>query len=131
MLLANGSWSRLHTIVVTTKLVKTYNFEVSNTHNYYVGEKQILAHNKGGKKSCFVAGTEIAMQGYHKNIEDIKPGDIVLSYNEKLRKNQYSIVLQTMIHDTTEKLYNLYIENEKLTVTGIHRFLISRNNNIE
>ena len=78
----------------------------------------------GGGGSCFVAGTPVRMCGYFQNIEDVKVGNIVLSYNEELKRNQYSVVLQTMVHDTTEKLYTLYIENEQLTVTGIHKFLI-------
>ena len=84
-----------------------------------------------GGGSCFVAGTLISMQGYYKKIERIKSGDIVLSYNEQTMKNEYSKVLQTMIHKTIEKIYSLFIEDEKLQVTGIHRFLITRNNKKE
>jgi len=36
-----------------------------------------------------------------------------------------------MIHKTIEKIYSLFIEDEKLQVTGIHRFLITRNNKKE
>ena len=84
---------------------------------------------KGG--GCFVAGTLISLQNQFKNIEDIQIGDIVLSYNEEIHQNEYSIVLQTMIHDVTEEIYDLYIEDEILTVTGIHRFYIRRKHNIE
>ena len=85
----------------------------------------------GGGGSCFAAGTLISLQNQFKNIEDIQIGDIVLSYNEEIHQNEYSIVLQTMIHDVTEEIYDLYIEDEILTVTGIHRFYVRRKHDIE
>jgi hypothetical protein len=30
-----------------------------------------------------------------------------------------------MIHDTTEPIYTLYVKDEQLRVTGIHRFLVT------
>jgi hypothetical protein len=33
------------------------------------------------------------MNGYQKEIENIQIGDIVLSYNEKIKRNEYSQVL--------------------------------------
>lgn len=85
----------------------------------------------GGGGGCFIAGTLISLQNQFKNIEDIQIGDIVLSYNEEIHQNEYSIVLQTMIHNVTEEIYDLYIENEILTVTGIHRFYIRRKHDVE
>ena len=85
----------------------------------------------GGGKSCFVAGTLVSTVDSFKEIENIQVGDIVLSYNEEIHQNEYSVVLQTMIHDVTEEIYDLYIENEILNVTGIHRFYIRRKHDIE
>ena len=85
----------------------------------------------GGGGSCFIAGTLVSLQNSFKNIEDIQIGDIVLSYNEEKHQNEYSRVLQTMIHNTTEEIYDLYIEDEILSVTGIHRFYIRRKHDIE
>jgi hypothetical protein len=79
----------------------------------------------GGGGSCFVAGTLINTLTGFKPIEEIQKGDIVLSYNERIKINEYSEVLQTMIHDTIEPIYTLYIKNEQLRVTGIHRFLVT------
>lgn len=111
---------------ITSQIIKTtvYNFEVSNNHNYYVGKSQILAHNKGG--SCFIAGTQVSTMFGFKPIELIHIGDMVLSYNETLRINQYSKVLQTMIHTVNEKLYTLIVGNDELTVTGNHKLYIDR-----
>ena len=79
----------------------------------------------GGKKSCFVAGTLISTSLGFRPIEQIQKGDMVLSYNTLLKRNEYSEVLQTMIHDTIEPIYTLYIKDEQLRVTGIHRFLVT------
>lgn len=81
----------------------------------------------GGKGSCFIAGTPVSMLGYYKNIEEIQVGDIVLSYNEQIKEPEFSQVVQTMIHDVVEPIYTLYIKDEQLRVTGIHRFLITNN----
>lgn len=86
---------------------------------------------KGGKGSCFVADTLITMHGFYKKIQEIAKGDIVLSYNEITKTNEYSQVVQTMIHATTEEIYTLSIKDEQLRVTGIHRFFIKRNNTID
>lgn len=85
------------------------------------------ASGGGGGGSCFVAGTSVSMLGYYKNIEEIQVGDIVLSYNEQTKKPEFSQVLQTMVHNVIEPIYTLYIKDEQLRVTGIHRFLITNN----
>ena len=84
----------------------------------------------GGRRGggCFIAGTPVTTINGYKNIENIQIGDIVLSYNEQKQKNEYSTVLDTMIHVIYDNIYILYINNEQLNVTGIHRFLIKRNN---
>ena len=81
----------------------------------------------GGGGGCFIAGTPISVLDGYKNIEDIKKGDIVLSYNTQFNRVECSIVLETMIHNVAESIYTLYIEDEQLIVTGIHKFLITRN----
>ena len=83
--------------------------------------------NGGGGGGCFAAGTQIILKNFQKNIEDIKPGDLVLSYNEKTHRNEFSKVIQTMIHNVYEKIYNLFVKNDKLVVTGNHRFLVIHN----
>ena len=127
MYLASGEWKAINNIKIIRRFRKVYNFEVSNNHNYYVTKTQILAHNKGG---CFIAGTLVTTDQGFKNIEQIKIGDTVLSYNEITQTNVYSKVAETMIHFVLEPIYTLYIANETLKVTGIHRFFIKRNNSI-
>lgn len=131
MFFADGTLHEIENITTEIQFTTVYNFEVSNTHNYYVGKNRILAHNKGGG-SCFVAGTPVLMEkGYFKNIEEVQKGDIVLSYNEKLNKNEYSEVVQTMTHITHEEIYSLYVKNDILQATGIHRFFVLRNGELE
>lgn len=79
-----------------------------------------------GKGSCFVAGTLVTTLTGFSPIEQIKQGDIVLSYNESLHQLEYSTVVQTMIHDVVEPIYTLHIKDEQLRVTGVHRFLVSK-----
>jgi hypothetical protein len=122
---ADGTWHVIHKIDINIEHRTVYNFEVSHNHNYYVGHNQILVHNKG--KSCFVAGTQVSTINGFRVIESIQPNDIVLSYNEQTGYNEYSSVVQTMIHNTKEPIYTLYIQNEQLRVTGIHRFFITKN----
>ena len=85
---------------------------------------------KGGG-GCFVAGTLVSTVDSFKEIENIQVGDIVLSYNEEIHQNEYSVVLQTMIHNVTEEIYDLHVEDEILSVTGIHRFYIRRKHDIK
>ena len=58
-------------------------------------------------KFCFVAGTEVTMEGYYiKYIEDIKIGDSVLSYNETTQEIETKEVVEvfTPIHSELIKL---------------------------
>lgn len=120
--LADGTHHSIQKITKEFRTTTVYNFEVSHNHNYYVSEKRILAHNKG----CFVAGTPItAMYGII-NIENIKIGDWVLSYNQKSHTNEYSQVLDTMTFKVQENMYKIHINNTTLQVTGVHKFLITR-----
>ena len=113
--------------VTETKQTTAPGIEVSNPHMSTGGKVGGGSRGGGGGRrggGCFIAGTLITTGNKYKNIEDIKVGDIVLSYNEKLKRNEYSVVLQTMIHKVYDNIYTLYVEDDQLVVTGIHRFLI-------
>lgn len=128
VLFANGTWHKIDKILIETKFETVYNFEVEDNHNYYISASQILVHNKGGGRRCFVPKTLVAMQGCQTFIEDILPGDMVLSYNEESKKNEYNEVLSIMSHRVIEEIYTIYIENEIIQVTGTHPFYIIRRN---
>lgn len=123
--------------ITNKKQNKSFTLKVTSAHKSSGGNFKYTNSNHGGgnggnsgKKGggCFASGTLITTNHNYKNIEDVKIGDIVLSYNEKTKKNEYSKVLQTMIHNVYEKIYSLFIKDDKLKVTGNHRFLIIHNN---
>lgn len=120
--LADGTHHSIQKITKEFRTTTVYNFEVSHNHNYYVSEKRILAHNKG----CFVVGTPITAMHGMINIENIKIGDWVLSYNQESHTNEYSQVLDTMTFKVQENMYKIHINNATLQVTGVHKFLITR-----
>ena len=70
---------------------------------------------------CFPAGTKID----GKNIEDILPGDYVLSYNHAEGKMEYRKVLKTYKRLTKNNLYKLtYAGTNSIISTGEHPFYI-------
>ncbi|MBI2657332.1 hypothetical protein HYX08_01410 [Candidatus Woesearchaeota archaeon] len=77
-----------------------YNLHMSQgPHNYVVNGA--VVHNKDGS-CCFIAGTKIQMaDGSVKNIEKVKVGNLVKSYNEKTGKveNKKVSKIDTPIHD--------------------------------
>lgn len=74
---------------------------------------------------CFLEGTKVLTKNGYKNIEDIKVGDYVLSYNEETKENEYNRVYDTFIHrNNNEDLYELTIKGKVLKVTEAHRFYV-------
>ncbi|MGH9949797.1 MAG: polymorphic toxin-type HINT domain-containing protein, partial [Pyrinomonadaceae bacterium] len=43
--LASGTWARITNVKKQEKGAKTYNFEVADNHNYFVGRSSLLVHN--------------------------------------------------------------------------------------
>ena len=72
---------------------------------------------------CFLAGTKVNMaDGSVKNIEDVKTGDLVASYDETTGHNKVSKIAETFVHDNnTEYL----IINNQLKVTPNHPMWIN------
>ncbi len=84
--------------------------------------------NKKTGGGCFLPGTKVITINGYKDIDKIRVGDYVLSYNEKLKKNEYKEVLNIYIHNNYEELYSISIDkNTLLTVTGLHRIYVNRN----
>ena len=78
------------------------------------------------KRTCFPAGTLVQTENGLKNIEEIKVGDNVLSYNLETNKQEYNPVIKTYIHkDTSEDLYQIYYEDDVLEVTEKHPIYIN------
>ena len=91
----------------------------------------------GGTGSCFPAGTKVATMMGYKNIEDIRFGDIILTYNEETGKNEYQRVMRLLVSklnsvkEKNQKLHTLtFDDNSNIMVSANHSFYIMRNNQI-
>jgi hypothetical protein len=84
-------------IKVLIEPYQVYNLsEINPFHNYFAND--VLVHNR----LCFIAGTMIAIpDNFEKPIEEIKVGDIVLSFNENKKMVEEKIVteINSPIHD--------------------------------
>ncbi len=73
---------------------------------------------------CFLPGTRVIMaDGVSKEIQNIKPGETVLSYNIVNRNLTKTKVAKLLIHSDISDGY--FIINETLRVTGNHRMWIN------
>ena len=96
-------------------------------HKYYPPQ-----NNTGGSGGnilqpprCFVAGTKVLTNNGYKDIDKIKIGDIVLSYNEKTKKNEYKKVLEVFKHENVDdNIYSLTINNSIIEASSIHPFYV-------
>ncbi len=71
---------------------------------------------------CFRAGTKIVQpNGETKNIENIKIGDKILSFNQQTKQTEEAIVLETAFSQH-HNLYELDFEGYKISVTDDHPF---------
>lgn len=72
---------------------------------------------------CFTAGTQVKTINGYVNIEDIKIGDEVATYNEKNGESTYSKV-QQIYHNKVDLLYDIYYNNDCLSATAGHKFYV-------
>ena len=72
---------------------------------------------------CFVAGTLVHTEEGIKKIEDIKVGDRVLSFNEKITETSYKEVVDT-IERSTYEICTIKHSNGKIQSTTGHLFMV-------
>ena len=72
--------------------------------------------------ACFPAGTKINTAGGLKNIEEIKTGDKVWSYNELTGETGLQEIVRTMVREIDHTV-ELYTEEEIIETTVEHPFL--------
>lgn len=71
--------------------------------------------------ACFTAGTKIAVEDGHKNIEDIKVGDHVWAYNEETEESELKPVLNIMERETDATI-EVALGKEIIETTAEHPF---------
>ena len=115
-----------------TKTIKYYIYSTYTGGSSGSSSGGYSGGSSGGGTStggCFLAGTKVITINGSKDIDKIKIGDKVLSYNEKKHKNEYKEVLEVYTHpNNIDRLYHITINEKVLDVTASHRFYIKRNN---
>ncbi|KAA1247219.1 polymorphic toxin-type HINT domain-containing protein [Aquimarina sp. RZ0] len=71
--------------------------------------------------ACFTAGTKIAVQDGHKNIEDIQQGDLVWAYNDETGASDLKPVL-TIMQREIDATIELTLGTEIIETTAEHPF---------
>jgi hypothetical protein len=83
-----------------------------------------VTDNDGG--SCFLAGTKVTMaDNSFKNIEEIKIGDLVKSYDTDAQKIITTKVVKTFHHTADEMMQYYLIINDNLKVTPNHLMYVN------
>lgn len=72
---------------------------------------------------CFPAGTKVKTANGYVNIEEIKVGDEVLTYDENSGEITYSKVQETY-HNKVDLLYDIYYNDNCLSATEGHEFYV-------
>ena len=85
-----------------------------------------------GCSGCFLAGTKVMTVFGPRDIDQIKAGDLVLSYNVKTNQKEYKLVKRALVHiDFTENWYTLTMDDQStLRVAEAHSFLIKNTEGI-
>lgn len=99
-----------------TKIKETIDPNVDHfTYEYPESfDLKITDYCDGGCSFCFVPGTQVKLENNTKNIEYIKIGDYVWSYNKKTNINELKPVVKLYKHNVNEKIYKFTLENGKV-----------------
>lgn len=94
-----------------------YSYGQSSYYGY--GQSSYYGYSQLYYSSCFLADTQVAMaDGTTKNIQDIKTGDVILSYDLANKRTFPQVVAKLLVHKDVSDGY-LTI-NGNLNVTGNH-----------
>ena len=89
----------------------------------------------GGGGGCFLAGTKVTTPKGYVDINKLKIGDMVLSYNEETGENEFHEVAYVFEHkpgELNEELYTLTFDDKNtLQITSSHRLYIQNNDGYE
>jgi hypothetical protein len=99
-----------------------YTLDMEETDTFFLHGTNIniklLTHN------CFVEGTQISIEGGHKNIEDIQPGDAILTWDESSKEIKDGVVTK-ISKALANDLVRLTFENSiVVNTTSEHPFYV-------
>jgi len=94
-----------------------YKVEAYTDNNLKIGEKEFE------KSYCFVAGTKVKTENGYKNIEDIKIGEKVYSYNLENNELELKKVINT-IESSTIDTYKMTIGDKTVEMSPRHQIYI-------
>lgn len=81
---------------------------------------------------CFLAGTKVLTQKGYTDIDKINIGDLVLSYNEFTKENEYKRVTTTFKHSNVEDvIYSMIINSNLVEASSQHRFYVKKGDSYE
>ena len=130
----NTEYVKIHETVLTNKsnnfTLNYYDESFSNSKDMYYKVEAYTENNlKIGEKEfthlffCFVAGTKVKTKNGFKNIEDIKIGEKVYSFNLDNNEIELKEVLE-LIHSSAKDTYKLTIGGKTVEMTSKHQVYI-------
>ena len=130
----NTEYVEIHETVLTNKsnnfTLNYYDKSFSNSKDMYYKVEAYTENNlKIGEKEfthlffCFVAGTKVKTENGFKNIEDIKIGDKVYSFNLDNNEIELKEVLE-LIHSSAKDTYKMTIGGKTVEMTSKHQVYI-------
>lgn len=102
----------------TGRMPYSYNILAYNTNNGKLIKETIVTEN-----FCFVAGTKVLTQNGYKNIEDIKIGEMVYSYNLNNNELELKEVINTIL-SYTKDTYKVTIDGKIVEMSPKHQVYI-------
>ena len=75
------------------------------------------------REGCFVAGTKVLTANGYKNIEDLRVGEYVYSYNMETKERELAQIKDTVVNYST-RIYELYINDQIIEVSADHIFYV-------
>ena len=130
----NTEYVKIHETVLTNKsnnfILNYYDESFSDSKDMYYKVEAYTENNlKIGEKEfahlffCFVAGTKVKTENGFKNIEDIKIGDRVYSFNLDNNEIELKEVLE-LIHSSAKDTYKMTIGGKTVEMTSKHQVYI-------
>lgn len=75
---------------------------------------------------CLAGDTIVETSQGPKFLKDIKKGDLVLSYNQDIKKYEYKEVLASVLTNPEAEVFEVEFNGKVVTCTGDHKFLTQR-----